>query len=64
MKDSLTISLMIGRTDDRQNFCSQAEMGPRLQHLLLDLFMIVLISFVVTEEKFDVAMVNYEGGGS
>ena len=55
---------MIGRTDDRQKFCSQVEMGPRLQHLLLDLFMIVLISFVVTEEKFDVAMVNYEGGRS
>ena len=44
---------MIGRSDGRQAFSSQEGIGSRLQHLLLDFFMIDSISLIVTREKPD-----------
>ena len=42
---------MIGRSDGRQAFSSQEGIGSRLQHLLLDFFMIDSISLIVTREN-------------
>ena len=44
---------MIGRSDGRQAFSSQEGIESRLQHLLLDFFMIDSISLIVTREKSD-----------
>ena len=44
---------MIGRIDGRQAVSSQEGIGSRLQHLLLDFFMIDSISLIVTREKSD-----------
>ena len=44
---------MIGRSDGRQAVSSQEGIGSRLQHLLLDFFMIDSISLIVTREKSD-----------
>ena len=52
-KEWLTILVMIGRSDGRQAFSSQEGIGSRLQHLLLDFFMIDSISLIVTREKSD-----------
>ena len=44
VKDRFTILVMIGRSDGRQAFSNQEGIGSRLQHLLLDFFMIDSIS--------------------
>lgn len=55
---------MIGRSDGRQAFSNQEGIGSRLQHLLLDFFIIDPILLIDTGEKSDKLYGTIDGGDS
>ena len=56
--------MIIGRSDGRQAFSNQEGIGSRLQHLLLDFFMIHSISLIDAGEKSDKLYWTIGGGDS